>query len=68
MPVNRISSPSRWPNDPIKVIDRADRDLDFVDVLEELGFNMDPSLLEIKTVAFKMRTAAQKHLIGGSES
>lgn len=63
MPTNRISPISLWPSDPLDVIKRADRDLDFCDVMEELGFNVDPSLLAVKGMAFQKRTAAQKRLV-----
>lgn len=62
MSTNRIAPVGLWPTDPLKAIERADRDLDFVDVIEELGFNIDPSLLQIKSRALAKRVAAQERL------
>ena len=60
---NRISSFTRWPMDLDQVIERAQRDLEFTDVMRRLGLYSE-SLIRISAKAASMYSQAQKHVAG----
>ena len=52
MATNRIPSITRWPSDLTETMSRAERDMDFVDVMTRLGF----SSLELQRISIRAAT------------
>jgi hypothetical protein len=58
MATNRIPSITRWPSDLAETMSRAERDMDFVEVMMGLGF-YSPELQKISIQAATMYVQAE---------